>query len=109
VARVDCPTAASTLLRTEQSMKGWTATVNGRPAAIRTVGTVYQQIDVPRGTSTVEFSFLPPHERLAVFIGFVALLALVVAALDERIDLLSFFRRGRREAPRYTPPDDDDQ
>jgi hypothetical protein len=109
VARVDCPTAASTLLRTEQSMKGWTATVNGRPAAIRTVGTVYQQIDVPRGTSIVEFRFLPPHERLAVFIGFVALLALVVAALDERIDLLSFFRRGRREAPRYTPPDDDDQ
>ena len=108
-ARVDCPTAASTLLRTEQSMKGWTATVNGRPAAIRTVGTVYQQIDVPRGSSTVEFSFLPPHERLAVFIGFVVLLALVVAAIDERIDLLSFFRRRRREDPRYTAPDDDDQ
>jgi hypothetical protein len=109
VARVNCPTSSSTLLRAEQSMKGWRATVNGRPATIRTVGTVYQQIDVPRGTSTVEFSFLPPHERLAVFIGFVALLALVVAALDERIHLLSFFRRGRREAPRYPAPDDVDQ
>ncbi|HEY5120272.1 MAG TPA: hypothetical protein VII84_01730, partial [Acidimicrobiales bacterium] len=95
-ARVNCPTGKSTLLRTEQSMMGWTATVNGRPAAITTVDTVYQQITVPKGTSTVEFSFLPPHERLAVFVGFAALLVLIAAALNERVELLSLFRWGQK-------------
>jgi hypothetical protein len=75
---------------------GWTATVNGRPAPITTVDTVYQQIKVPRGTSTVEFSFLPPHERLAVFVGFAALLVLMAAALNERVELLSLFRWGQK-------------
>jgi hypothetical protein len=107
-ANVNCPTGGSTLLRTEQSMKGWTATVNGRPATITTIDTVYQQIDVPEGASTVLFSFDPPHLQLAVFVGVAALLALIAAALDERIDLLSFFRRGRRERPRSSRPDNDE-
>jgi hypothetical protein len=101
-ARVNCPTGKSTLLRTEQSMMGWTATVNGRPAAITTIDTVYQQIKVPKGSSNVEFSFQPPHERLAVFVGFAALLALIVAALNERVELLSLFRWGK--ANRRGPP-----
>jgi hypothetical protein len=104
-ATISCPAGGSTLLRTEQSMKGWTATVNGHPAAITTVDTVYQQIMVPRGTSIVEFTFLPPHEHLAVFVGVVALLALFAATLDERIDLLSFFRRGQRRRPRSARAD----
>jgi hypothetical protein len=103
-AKVNCPTSGSTLVRSEQSMKGWTVTVNGHPAPITTVDTVYQQIEVPQGTSTVEFTFLPPHERLAVILGLAALLALSAAALDERIDVLSFFRRGRRERPRFSRP-----
>jgi hypothetical protein len=107
-AKVSCPTGGSTLLRAEQSMKGWTATVNGRPATITTVDTVYQQINVPAGTSIVEFTFLPPHERLAVFVGVAALLALFAAALDERIDLLSFFRRGQRKRPRFSRADNDE-
>ena len=89
-------------------MKGWTATVNGRPVTITTVDTVYQQINVPPGTSIVEFTFLPPHERLAVFVGVAALLALFAAALDERIDLLSFFRRGQRKRPRFSRADNDE-
>jgi hypothetical protein len=107
-AKVNCPTSGSTLVRSEQSMKGWTVTVNGHPAPITTVDTVYQQIEVPQGTSTVEFTFLPPHERLAVILGLAALLALSAAALDERIDVLSFFRRGRRERPRFSRPDIDE-
>lgn len=102
-ASVNCPTGRSTLLRTEQSMTGWTATVNGRPTTITTVDSVYQQIKVPKGTSKVEFSFLPPHERLAVFVGLAALLALIAAVLDERVQLLSFFRRTKanHRSPRY--------
>jgi hypothetical protein len=106
-AQVNCPAGGSTLLRTEESMKGWTVTVNGHPTAITTVDTVYQQIKVPQGASVVEFKFLPPHERLAVFVGLAALLILIAAALDERIDVLSFFRRGRRERPRFSRPDND--
>ncbi len=34
---------------------------NARPAAITTIDTVYQQIKVPQGTSTIEFGFEPPH------------------------------------------------
>jgi hypothetical protein len=103
-AKVNCPTGKSTLLRTEQSMKGWTATVNGRPAAVTTVDTVYQQIEVPKGTSTVEFSFQPPHERLAVIVGSAALLALIVAALNERVELLSLFRWAKAKRRRTKPP-----
>jgi len=104
-ATVNCPKGKSTLLRTEQSMTGWTASVNGRRAPITTVDTVYQQIKVPKGTSTVEFSFLPSHERLAVFVGFAALLALIVAALNERVELLTLSRwakANRRRPPRRT-------
>lgn len=102
-AKVNCPTGKSTLLRTEQSMKGWTATVNGRPAAVKTVDTVYQQIEVPKGTSTVEFSFQPPHERLAVIVGSATLLALIVAALNERVELLSLFRWAKAKRRRTKP------
>jgi uncharacterized membrane protein YfhO len=77
-------------------MKGWTATVNGRPVSITTVDTVYQQIEGPKGTSTVEFGFEPPHEQLAVFVGFAALLALIAGALDVRMELFSFFHRTAR-------------
>jgi hypothetical protein len=102
-ASVNCPTGASTLLRTEQSMKGWTATVNGRRAAITTIDTVYQQIKVPQGASTVLFSFEPPHELLALVAGFAALLVLIAALVDERVELLWLFRWGGlvgRRSPR---------
>jgi hypothetical protein len=106
-ANVNCPTGKSMLIRTEQSMKGWTATVNGRPAAITTLDTVYQQIKVPQGTSTVEFSFEPPHELLAVFVGLAALLALIAAMVDERVELLSVIRWGRSEPPKHAASDKD--
>jgi hypothetical protein len=104
-ASVNCPTGASTLLRTEQSMKGWTVTVNGHPAKITTVDTVYQQIKVPQGQSTVAFSFEPPHEYVAVLAGVAALLALIAAVVGERVDLLTVIRGRRRKPPRPAAPD----
>lgn len=103
-ARVTCPTGRSTLLRTEQSMKGWTATVNGRPARITTVDTVYQQVTVPRGTSTVDFSFEPPHEQLAALLGLIALLALIGAVLDERRSVFAKFRINKARPSMPPPP-----
>jgi hypothetical protein len=82
-ANVTCPTS-STLLRTELSMPGWTATVNGTPVTIHTVDGVYQSITVPRGTSRVHYSFVPPHEDPALALALLAVLFLVGVGLYER-------------------------
>jgi hypothetical protein len=84
-ATVNCPNGGSTLLRTELSMAGWRASVNGAPATITTVEGVYQSIPVPKGTSSVRFSFLPPHEKYALLLGILALLWLVAMwGLEQR-------------------------
>ncbi len=75
-AVVSC-SSAGTLLRTELSMKGWTADVNGRSNAITTVNGVYQQVRVPAGDSTVTYAFLPPHEHPALLVGLLAVVFLV--------------------------------
>jgi hypothetical protein len=76
VVTVSC-SKASTLLRTELSMKGWSASVNGTTTTITTVDGVYQKVVVPRGTTTVVYSFLPPHEHLALLVSLLAALFLV--------------------------------
>jgi hypothetical protein len=76
VAVVTCA-SPGTLLRTELSMKGWTANVDGTTGTITTVNGVYQRVDVPAGTSTVTYAFLPPHEDPALLIGLLAGLFLV--------------------------------
>jgi hypothetical protein len=84
VATVNCASTDATLLRTELSMPGWTATVNGRATTIHTVDGVYQEVTLPRGTSTVSFSFMPPHEDVALALGVAALLLLIGSCLLER-------------------------
>lgn len=88
-ARVTCPGGGSTLVRTELMMAGWKAYVNGKPATIKTVDGVYQSVKVPEGTSTVTFSFLPPHEKYAVLLSLLAALFLVGTWGYER----RYFRR----------------
>lgn len=83
-AVTQCTTSGGSLLRTELSMKGWTATVNGRSVPITTVNGVYQRIALPEGTATVRYSFLPPHEHLALLLGALALLFLVGSLVNER-------------------------
>jgi hypothetical protein len=97
-ATVTCPTSGNTLLRTELSMPGWKAYVNGQPATITTVKGVYQEVSVPKGTSTVTYSFFPPHERYAIFLALLAVLFLVGSLIDERRPLVR-----RRPRPRPTP------
>jgi hypothetical protein len=76
---------ASTLVRRELPMPGWTATVNG---TARPVGadSAFQTVHVPAGTSTVTFRFTPPYETAALvaFVaGMLVLAALVVVARRE--------------------------
>ena len=83
-ATVQCPTGSSTLLRTELSMAGWHASINGKSVDITTVDGVYQSVSVPQGTSNVTYSFTPPHEKYAVLAGLVALFFLLGSWLRER-------------------------
>jgi hypothetical protein len=102
-ATVNCPSGGATLLRTELSMKGWTASVNGKSVTITTVDGVYQRISLPAGTSSVEYKFFPPHERYALLLGFLGGLFLIGSFLDER---WRFFPSRRRPRTRFLPPRD---
>jgi len=84
-ATVNCPSAGTTLIRTELMMAGWKASVNGKVVTIKTVdhGT-YQSVKVPEGTSTVTYSFLPPHEKYAVLLAVLAALFLIGMVTYER-------------------------
>jgi Ni,Fe-hydrogenase III small subunit len=83
-ASVSCPNGGSTLIRTELSMAGWKAFVNGKSATIKTVDGVYQSVKVPQGTSSVTYAFLPPHEKYAVLLALLAALFLVATWVLER-------------------------
>jgi uncharacterized membrane protein YfhO len=65
-------------------MAGWQAYVNGKLVTIRTSDGVYQSVPVPAGTSTVTYTFLPPHEKLAMLAGLLALLFFLGAWVLER-------------------------
>ncbi len=92
-AVVHCSSGGSTLLRTELSMKGWTATVNGVRTPITTVDGVYQRVELPSGTSTVTFHFYPPYEHEAILLALLAALFFIASIVNERTSLL---RRRRR-------------
>ena len=86
---VNCPKGGSTLIRTELMMAGWKASVNGKAVTIKTVDHgVYQSVKVPQGTSTVTYSFLPPHEKYAILLALLAALFLVVVWVYERRNLM---------------------
>ncbi len=90
-ASVNCPNAGSTLVRTELSMAGWKAYVNGKSVTMTTVDGVYQGVKVPAGTSTVTYDFLPPHEKYAILLALLAALSLLGTWVYERRNL--FLRR----------------
>jgi hypothetical protein len=83
-ATVNCAKGATTLTRTELSMPGWHAYVNGHEVPITTVDSTYQQISVPAGTSSVTYSFTPPHEKYALLAAFLAALFLIASWLRGR-------------------------
>jgi len=83
-ATVSCPSAGSTLIRTELYMSGWRAYVNGKEVPITASDIAYQSIPVPAGTSTVTFTFLPPHVRYALVAALVAALFLAFSWIRER-------------------------
>ena len=95
--QVTCP-GATTLTRLELSMPGWTARVNGVATPITTNNGLTQTLAVPAGTSTISFSFLPPHEVPA---GVIAILSALLTALSAT----TIGRRRRRPTPLEQSPD----
>ncbi len=96
-ATVDCP-KPTTLLRTELSMKGWRAFVNGTQETIVTKDHVYQQVSVPAGTSTVTYSFSPPHARDALIVGTLGGLFLIGSFVNERYPFVPTRRRPKHRS-----------
>ena len=76
-ATVHCA-ARAVLVRRALEMPGWTSTVAGRPAPIRTVSGLFQAVDVPAGTSEVAYGFAPPGADAALAASGAGLLAVVV-------------------------------
>jgi uncharacterized membrane protein YfhO len=74
-------------------MTGWKATVNGKSVPITTIDGVYQQVTLPEGFSTVRYSFMPPHERYALLLGFLGGLFLIGSFVNERVPFVSRRRR----------------
>lgn len=77
--RANCPQRA-TLTRLELYMPGWRAFVNGQEATISQVDEIFQQINLPAGSSTVQFVFRPPHIEWA-FVAFAIGLLLMLGEL----------------------------
>jgi hypothetical protein len=78
--RADCM-QSTTLTRLELYMPGWRAYVNGHETEIAQVDELFQQLKVPAGRSSIQFTFQPPHIRWAI-LAFVVGLLLMVAEVS---------------------------
>jgi hypothetical protein len=85
-----CP-RPTLLVRTELFFPGWAATVNGSSVPVKNLGT-FQAVVLPKGRSTVAFTYLPPGEPAAGVAALVGVVALLVPW-----ELLAIRRRRRRE------------
>ncbi len=106
-ATVTC-TRPSVLLRQVADIPGWSASVNGKPVSVQKdpFGShgLFQELPVPAGTSTVQFTFLPPYEFPAFAAAFLALVAILGSFLltPERLRRLRRLR-WRPAGPRGEP------
>jgi hypothetical protein len=73
--------APSRLVRRELFMRGWTAQVNGTPAAVSLVEEAFQGVELPAGTSTVSFTYAPAGVRPSCAVALMALLAALGALI----------------------------
>jgi Bacterial membrane protein YfhO len=88
----------STFVRREADFDGWSATVNGKNAAIQPFDEAFQSVQLPAGTSTVRFSYVPRGGNIAL-LGELTVLLAILAVLGVRVagvDLSTLLRRWRR-------------
>lgn len=75
----------ATLVRRELFFPGWTATVNGAPAAIAEHREIFQAVALPAGRSEVRFDYAPPHILWAWLVSFAALAAWIYPTARRRL------------------------
>jgi hypothetical protein len=81
---VHCPTA-SVLTYRMLADPGWKASVGGRSASITTFDGVYQRVAVPKGSSTVTFSYAPPDATIAWLAALLGVLAIAAGLVRRRL------------------------
>jgi uncharacterized membrane protein YfhO len=88
------------LERRVEYFPGWKANIDGVSSTVRqdeaSPGRLFQEVKVPAGTSTVRFTYLPPHGELAVTLAVLAAIILVGSL---------FFTRKRRRTDEIGPTD----
>lgn len=67
---------ATTLVRLEQYMPGWGATVSGQATPVTAKDNLVQQIKVPAGEHKVKFVYEPPHIRWSYVLALASLAAI---------------------------------
>ncbi len=79
--------APARLIRRELMFPGWTASVNGHPAAIAAKSEIFQAVTLPAGVSDTVWRYAPLHANAIAMIfiaGVLALIAFVVLSTAER-------------------------
>jgi len=77
VVKASCP-APSRLTRLELAMPGWLATVDGAGVNIERVREAFQEVALPKGDSTVRFTYMPAGMRPAILASLCTLAAVVL-------------------------------
>ncbi len=72
---------AGLLVVSDAYYPGWSATVDGRSTRIYPTDVALRGVEVPRGTSTVEFRYRPAWFRVGVLVALLALLLVVAFAI----------------------------
>ena len=94
---VDAP-ARGFLFLADQYFPGWTATVDGRPTPIVRANYIFRLVEVPAGTSTVDFRYVPMSLWWGITGSVVTIVLAAVAVAWER-------RRFRHPASGESGPD----
>lgn len=81
--QTDAP-RASLLVQTDTWYPGWTATVDGAPAALLRADFLFRGVALPAGVHTVELRYEPSRLRLALALAPLAALILLAGAWRER-------------------------
>ena len=72
---------SSMLHRSELAMAGWTAVVNGETRPTTSTDGLFQDLSIPAGPSTIQFSFTPPFIGIAIVAAGLGLVALAISML----------------------------
>jgi hypothetical protein len=76
---------ASRLLRLEVFMKGWQARVNGLSVEIVPVEQTFQGVDLPAGSTVIDFTYAPAGLRPSVLVALATLVGIVGLCMAPRL------------------------